>query len=943
MQFALQNVPDEAPVATTSEVAPTWLNGDIPFYMLSVARRPRSLILIDKLLNEFLPQRLRLSRHDRKALIQGSIDRMVDARPARLRPMQGGFYWIPHQLHEKAYKQLSDPVSWRRQAAYCDDLAQIVSTVNNDLKRTQHSRRVDRLVFVSLVHSMLSRFYYLHVFRRTRDATALYEYLYHRLSSLRYLKLLNAYCAGLRAAIPQRPSRALLRFAEKLCDTVEVLFHYDPVTDRRDTPVAGPSAGRKAVKTRLDSLEGRLRGLRCKLLQAMLNVFDREADVFVSYGSADTWIAWVLQIETDLKSIVSVDQERNGFEDSECQRLAERMRLRGQAIGARLYRDKRHWRGCLQLRGDMLERLLTNLTGYLATRNNDLKGSARSTGDLFNRVKELLNALLASLQTLVTKGRNMNDTDVATEAADIVSQLRELMQCWNDSPARQDLIHTLDMRTSTDATSEEVDAFFASLIDVARCLRHLAPTRPIGFSAAKRVLMVGSTLADALGEFSTLSRVQRGRAQRELRRRSAVMSHVLAFERHRLRIEKLDCWSQTPDPDLENHRQQAIRWHRELTDERHRTRGTDCANLNEFFLHRCQFRNLQAQCLLWLGHHRDALDALNNAETGLTDTTADNRSVLALIWEHRAHTMMRIADSVLRTGDEDRRQRVHPVGMAGIAQSPATFLNEDEQRRRWHSARGRLGDAAQALGEAEKLLRCGRRVTGQWIRLYSAKAQLEIEELLLTMGRLEFETYERRTARMRFLAEIHNILHRGLEAFRGGWDCVHAPGPSNQELVKVDRAPWLAKWAQLMIGGYVLCYYFPDAVDRRREQKTTQAQEEAGMLERHEGNKDARTSQSHDLEYTKPIQYASLWQSLNDSVGMERLFERDSGEDVTKARWFNLIVEVEKSLDKNDSGCTYMRELALAIMTKTVCRVTKKAKALEAKIFEELVQTHCTP
>jgi hypothetical protein len=940
-QFAAQDTGDKPLDDTTGIREVTWLEGMLPFNMLAVARRPRSLTLINQLLSEFLPQRLHRSRTQRDNCLQKAIDHML--RHELLQPMQGGFYWIPHRLHEQAYKQLSGPLSPRRKTAYDKHIVRLLSARSQHSTAQSHLALVERLVFVSLIHSNLARFYYLHVFRRTRDVNALYEYFYHRLSTLRYLKLLHAYCGRLRVRLQSRPSDDLRGVVEEIVDAAELLFHYDPLSEKRNTESTASSATRGSVSKLMKDLDDRLRTLRRKLIQAMLNVFDRENDVFFSDGSADTWIAWMLQIEMDLKSIVSVDKERHGFADAECCRLAERMRLRVQTIAARLYRDKRHWRGCLQLRGDMLKSIIAKAQRFVAARTRTASRAKRGDGALWFTAGVSLNHMLPLLQSLLDKGREMNPGDVAEEAAAMVATFGQLVCSLDDSPARLELIDTIRVDGLNDVPQGDIDVFFESLIDVGRCLRHLTSKRDKGEGAALELLKAASTVAGAVIEDETLAAVEQGSDHRDLRRRSTVITHMLAFERHRLGIERLDAWSQTPNPEVVEERQKVMAWYRELTDERHKTRGTDSANLNDFFLRRCQFRVLQAQCLLWLGRHRDALDVLNNAETGLSETTADSRSVLALIWEHRAHTRMRIADSVVRTAKEDREYDEHSVTSSENAQAAAVFLSEEEQRRRWSSARGRLDDAGQALGEAENLLRRGRRLTGQWIRLYAAKAQLGIEELLLAMWKLEYESYEPESARMRFFAEVHNILHHGLEAVRGGWDCIHAPGPSNRELVKVDRAPWLARWVQLMIGGYVLCHYFPDSVNRGLEPKVTQVRGQVGILVRHQVNENAWINQQHNLAYRKPPQYATLWQSLNESVGLERLLERESGSGGLEPRWRRLISEVESFLSHDDNACMYMRERALAIMNKAFYRRAEEPKTPEPSLFEQLVELHCTP
>ena len=346
------------------------------------------------------------------------------------------------------------------------------------------------------------------------------------------------------------------------------------------------------------------------------------------------------------------------------------------------------------------------------------------------------------------------------------------------------------------------------------------------------------------------------------------MSHLLAFEWHRLRIERLDCWTETPDPQVANHRGNVIAWHKELTEERHRTRGTDCATLHEFFLRRCRFSSSasamsslagpSSRCTGRAEQRRDRIGCLDSGQSLRPGTHLGTPG--ARDDEDRQ-------SSVLRTGEEDQRQPEEATKSSDVARPRSVLLPEDEQRRRWFSARRRLDDARQSLTEAENLLRRGRRLTGQWIRLYGAKAQLEIEALLLAMCQLELETYESRNARMRFLVQVHNTLHRGLEAFRGGWDCVHAPDRTNREVVKVDREPWLARWVQLMIGGYTLCYFLPDAVNGGREQPASHSQDEAGIVMRHNRNKETQT----ELVWTEPDQYGALWQSLNDSVGIERL------------------------------------------------------------------------
>lgn len=979
----------------------------IPFYMLSVARRPRSLILIEKLLNEFVPPQPEINRTVRKKRIENVIDNLKSSN--LLLAMQGGFHWIPHHEHERAYKLLTSDIAQTK----IDELLPTDPPLPLKEAIPKWHRVIERLVFVCLCHSRLSRFYYLHVFQRTRDPNALYEYLYHRISTLRYLKILDHLLQGIFTRVSKENAAVYVDFST-IFPALHVLFKFDPIHE-----FTLPDSTNS-----IEIFRERLAKLRAKLMQAMLNVFNRENDVIFSHGSPDTWIAWMIQLENDFNHVAK-SKESNLEQEEDCQILLGRLLLRLRNIKARLFRDKRQWGACLQYRGEMLFSLLLQpnsdqdnrsgnepaqplftqitlkLKGVLehAFKNDEGKRQDLETATKLHNLAEELWQNFQAAKSEGTLRPNENEwkviiKKVASCMQQITTELPNLTSDGKDALA-QSINILIDQSEPRDSNIliDQIESFFESLLDVARCLTHLLPDSktevapgvtlppPDSDNSAEFFIAFGLELIKIVQEDflslrnppSSFSKQQekekcsepqeKRRAprnfHREIRKRITSITKLYRFEEQRLKVAKLDVWADSPALSQKNE-EKYRQVYAQLFEELNKTRGTDCLDLHEFFLRRCQIRSLQGQCLLWLGQHRDALDVLNNGQTGLGDATAENRSVLALIWEIRAHTLMRMGDTFIRTGFEDRitstslKTSSQPPSQTHDDQfTPRDRIEEDsvQLKKRWRNGRARLDEARDALIEAEKLLRRGRRLTGQWIRLYAAKMQIEIEELLLLLTSLQSQPATFNSDRMHFLAEIHNILHRGLEAFRGGWDCVPLPTPTENSLVTRERRPWLVRWVQLMLGAYSLCQIYPESAKSYRSNLNTTFPDPNSSNIQHSVIKNYHESRE-DNSFAIPENFAKLWIALNTSVGNERRLMADRNSKETQPEkleilpWFKLLQKARQFFENGNPGVEHFRELALMLMSQTVKKVTPKTEEEKrepdlSQIFEELVQGHC--
>lgn len=875
-----------------------WLTADgkkdpkhlLPFLVLAVTRRPRSYVGVRNLWSEYLPFDWSILREKKKTAMDAALKDLTEEQEV-VRLMQGGFYWIPHRLHRKAYKVLTEPVRG--------------STLKEAKTPQSWCAIFQRLAFLAMIHARQARFYYLHVFQRTRDTNAMFEYLYHRVSSLKYLSLLCdviKWDVATRALSETNELKAKKKAARETHTMNNAII--DESTIYSDNGKAMPWDSAIRAIACLFAVEGytpserewednqlkvqvELGRVRTRWMQAFNNVFEREMELFHSQGSAETWLAWIEQIlDHDLVSIAprktdgsEAGAEQKGSDNNELQKQHKKIQRSLEHLQASLLREKRDWTECAKKRIEHLKGVLTEIKVVIGKQERNL---ADKLGQLCRAAPNELVSMLVG-DSLAKDLRNILDSDEpASKAAGkevaVNSDQRKRFMRGTAIGTIAESINVFISMTQHSETAAELTRLLESLEDVARCLFHdsYIEIEHIRLTevkrAPRRLLAIAAILAHRILAFDRIAKKLSRQSYSEFQNWEV----RLTFERIRLKYGERDLWiGNEPYIDNEEPLHQACR---DLEKARHHTRGSDSTNPIEFPLQRCRLRTLQAKLLTRLKKCQEARLSLSHAETGLTEETMQQRFLLAVVAEFRAQTWMREAADNLEAFETGEKSGFDsgPQQQSSLIsrQVESSAKQRNSAKDEWKKANGFLSDAGQALRDAERLLQRGRRNVGQWLRLYGTKAQLEIENLLLMLFELNTETpFPPERGELHFRAQIYGFLHRGLEAIRGGWHCVQTLPPilEEAEFEQHERSPWLAKWAQLMITGYLVL--------KRLSRVLGAVQDD--IDEKFDLHTRVEDSQ----------QYVDLWLALNESVGLDRFLELHKQ---TGREWVMLLAEAAK-------------------------------------------------
>ena len=230
-----------------------------PVHLLSMLRRARSNVLADRLLRYFDAEEAD-EKPDLKPFVESG--QLIDA--------EGGYYWMMPDVRDRLYEDLSRYTTrelitllatWPDKDVFCIEADQdhevLAPLLENDTNAAEYvAKNKDKISMAKgddsfaeeplVVHAVLqcalladrhdkiARYYYSDLFLASRDVYALMEYVYHRISSLRYFTKLSAVVHRVATLLPPRqgenpeattPSQAEFKnaFLTKLCT------YYQPV------------------------------------------------------------------------------------------------------------------------------------------------------------------------------------------------------------------------------------------------------------------------------------------------------------------------------------------------------------------------------------------------------------------------------------------------------------------------------------------------------------------------------------------------------------------------------------------------------------------------------------------------------------------------------------------------------------------------------------------
>ncbi len=221
--------------------------------------------------------------------------------------MDGGYYWALHHAHEWTYKLLSEPTRWQ-----CLKEPDFDAAGNGHARRRRKfagwldgdweprprpacgnpgdlfyrgEDRINRLILLVRMHSQIARFYYRDVFKRAKDIAGLQEYMYHRISSVKYVSTLSQVLLRFKKELAGRTDLEIA--GRRIRSRIRLLCERDGV----DCPSTGPEAMpvSRIVRTCCNNF-----------LRRLHDVLVRDEQSILSRGTADTWLSWINKLQDDI-------------------------------------------------------------------------------------------------------------------------------------------------------------------------------------------------------------------------------------------------------------------------------------------------------------------------------------------------------------------------------------------------------------------------------------------------------------------------------------------------------------------------------------------------------------------------------------------------------------------------------------------------------------------
>lgn len=820
------------------------------FLVMAVFRRPRPIAALYDLGDYFLQLDTARSEETGTLFAESFLKEACRDDVAIAFEMAGGFAWIPHYVHEGVYKWLSEPVRSRyAMSASAEDFAKQVAE-----HRQLVGGKIIRLLFLAYAHSHIARFYYLFVFHRAHDPAALFEYIYHRVSALKYTKqLLLVYRAVMRCDRSAR--EALLadndlrlgKFIEGVCQQEGEQV---PTVDENGLFIA-------------------LLSLRRKHLRALFNVLRRERDTVLSCASTDTWLAWIGQVSIDLEEIVPTERgikryavdpsladiwfERDLPEDEnvvkETRELSGNLRDLLDTLAAELLREKRAWSECIVCRTNWLERNLL------------LNGELRLKGKTLTLFRESVEAGFRAVRDAVKNGAT---------AAGLKEAFRKLFEQKIDLPGPEGSVKAgvfaAAWRQYKDIQMQSGKGVSIEILgmctrDIVACVRHIAEgtQEERARLAAELGEQILAAVKDQFRERDGGTSVMPAWRGVEVDLRAEILRfHLeanLSAASHRRWVSVLGIRDGEAAP---------VVFDDKLLSETRQLRQSvlGIAPGEQLALRVAKLNALAAVSAILHGSVADARKALAEAESGLAIDRQADRRLLAVVKELEAEAAL----------TEIKRL----IGRNAVRLSEMHGNGTDERlREAYGRARGEARLARRNIEEVERLLRGGRTNAGQWHRVYDVRARLCVHEMLVELIGIEVD--ERRWNSVEgCVSWVHGKAYEGLEAIRGGLDC----SPyivARKEMptwVKDKLRPFISRWCEMMVVSfYCLAEGVLFAVQNRPVLSGQPiALNRSGHWRRiEEYYRMKEMNRAIDRTIVSPEAFTMRWQALNRSAGLNRI------------------------------------------------------------------------
>ncbi len=779
--------------------------------ILSFFRKPPSVVAVRSLLADACPLENDLAPQQRQ--VYAKIDKLLEdlQSEGHLARLEGGAYWISRIKRDLVYEswlKLSYPSEVRNLCKQLIPMQQL-TVEQDDLVRNT----AIELFFVCTQHRRIAKYYYTELFFASKDVGAFFEYLYHRVSSIRYLRLLQLLVVStnsrnwIRERI--RPTTEAPRFSGE--DPLEAFGgSFDELLKVNDASV---------VYSELVASE--IRSLRQTL--------HRERESILASAPADTWIGWIRRIETHdlddfrfalspLKSSDGVEIERDDPVTTACLDLRRDL----QDLQAKVLREKGDYNKCVDLRSEQIGAVSTHSIAEWIDRANWLRDQGTCLVSQF-RYDDARNRFDQAKEALTEAERARREANGASSDADD-SYARRI------GTARLSLLFRRIVFDLNDINPWELkgrNRFGTSdpITEVHRLCEDARVRCVAGQRDVRRTIYTrAADYADFRCYFLTLEaralylQDKFARAHERLDRAEAGLSAHDAVQRQGLAVvllSRAECLLLSADQTVETYANRVVR----------RRAGQELNYVRSSQLSVFALQNV----LESVGIEPRDNDAYHQL-TGLAIDAPHDGAALETLKEiaaERPIDRMRLGveePGLVQRAQEllekrKRIQRAMPTDITKLSfcewrdsllNDSAGLLDEADHRACIARADRKLWRAETCLDQAERLFTRGRRNVYWWHQLYVLRVQLYIERLLLEM-----------TARTKafgdtwpeFVVRFQQCVRGALNAIRSARDTLARPRREGGGGRRARRTHLRALWLELMLCSWYLSITIQKSLD----------------------------------------------------------------------------------------------------------------------------------
>ena len=855
-----------------SEAACRW--GDsfkfLVLQILVVFRRPRSIASIQWTVKRFV-ELIRRER-DRTAYEDVQLRERIEetlnslANDGIVNSLEGGFYWIEHHTHEFAYRILTHPFWEYGLSTQTEEMKNGGKTSPFDLKQD-----LLQCLCISSWNSTIARFYYVHSFQRSGDVTSLFEYIYHRISSLRYLRLARILIFRARkAGIDTKllPDANLDPALFKIVDILQFSLAGDDWQSKNTLPasvrvendpnVVADNEPHSKRQLDLDDLLNQINKGRSRLFRTLINVVDREQHTILRAASADTWLNWIETLFQKLHDIYSSRSEDKGVWREYAKESADSEMAPESETALELATHAAHFRILLL---DLKSKLL------------------REKGDYDGCIRARLMFLLVLTQSESDANTEMKETH--EDLFKIVRKFAELKR----SESRKDGFQLENLLPE----KKIVELVYGTYSDLAGCSRRARKQTadakykccfPPTNEPVPSHLMVADEMSLADWAHRVLPELVTIRSKEERN----ILELRIRAERIRTQVDDWDPWMST------NRSECFAKALSDISKLESRVYGAAFRQESDFNSVLAETFSLRGWIQTLSGNLEEGMYSLGEALNGLREEESTQQFQISVIRRRFAHCLMQDAHQKL-----DTQGHIPSISDCDFAET-------------------RLREATQELAVAERILKRGRRNVRAWKHLYRAKAQLEVEWLLLLLQRIQSECLAEQESE-RFVGVVQERLLAGLEAIRGGFDCtflentswssgteekVQRKNDENTSLfqyqVESEVEVLIKKWIKLfVVGRFLLSHYINQTPSGTDSTSKNCGELGDGAPETKYLPAKQRLEWFRTMNRNFKVGYRDQWISLNNSVGIDRLAWHWSHDNVqtidTKGRRWKVVID----------------------------------------------------